>query len=306
MRGRNGVRREEASGAGRRAGRGTALGVSCLLLAAGLMAQVQASPSPSGGPGQVQIGPEELQPVPIPIPPKATKLLPNPPAAQIPGIIRQFIANETMDRQLLEHSYVYTESIDMQLVDDDGNPIGQSYQQTNQIMFTPNGQREIVCTWCPQSTLQDVQITEDDINDFFNMEMYAVPVHSVGEYNIDYIDHEQLEDLTAYRFSVRPKAILPGHRYFAGTVWVDDHYLQIVKSEGKAVPDQMDKHHHYTNIFLPFTTYRQLIDGQHWFPVYTSTNSHVGDARVKTVIQFKDYKRFGSSVTIQYQPLKKP
>lgn len=267
-------------------------GAGCWVVLALLACAAQA------GWAQVRMGPTPITPPAIPVPPPPAVRLPDPPAAQIPAIIQKFAANEAMSRQLLKHSYTYTESINMQLVDEDGNPIGQSYEQTNDINFTPDGQRQITCTWCPQPTLRDVLVTEEDIDDFFNMDMYAVAIQNLADYDIKYLDHEKLDELTAYRFSVRPKQIKKGQRYFAGTIWVDDHYLQVVKSEGKAVPDEFDKHGQPTNTFLPFTTYRQLIDKQHWFPVYTSTDAMLGDSHVKLVIQFKNYKRFGSSVRI--------
>lgn len=248
--------------------------------------------------GQVRIGPQPITAPPIPVPPPPAVRLADPPAAQIPEIIRKFAANEAISRQLLKHNYTYTESIDVYLVDDDGNPVGQSFEQTDDINFTPDGQREIICTWCPQPTLRDVRVTEEDLDDFFNMDMYAVAIQDLNDYDVKYLDHEKLDQLTAYRFSVRPKQIVKGHRYFAGTIWVDDQYFQVVKSVGKALPDEFDKHGQPENVFLPFTTYRQLIDKQHWFPVYTSTDSMLGDSHVKMVIQFKDYKRFGSTVRI--------
>ncbi len=250
----------------------------------------------------------------VPVPPPAKVRLPNPPPAQIANIIRQFTANETRNRALLAHNYTYTENISMHVLDQDGDPTGQHYAQTDDILFSPSGRREITCTWCPQSTLTNVVLTEDDLNDFFNMDMYSVRMEDLNDYNIRYVDHEKLEELTAYRFNIRPKQILKGHRYFAGTVWVDDHYLQIVKSEGLAVPDQFDKHGSPTNVFLPFTTYRQLIDGKYWFPVYTSTDAelpgfdgktYVSSQQIKMVIQFTDYKRYGSSFQIQYKPVAK-
>lgn len=250
--------------------------------------------------------------VPVPPPPAAADRLPNPSPARIQQIIRQFTANEGEDRALLAHNYVYTENIDMEVLDSDGDPTGQYYRQTDDIQFSPTGRRRIVCTWCPNPTLQNIQVTEDDIHDFFNMDMYAVDLQDLSDYDIRYMDHEKLEDLTAYRFRIRPKKMLKGQRYFAGTVWVDDHYFQVVKSEGKAVPDQFDKHGVPSNIFLPFTTYRQLIDGKYWFPVYTSTDSPFPDwdgktyagstYRIKMVIRFTNYRRFGTSIQIHYKP----
>mgnify|MGYP001388253715 CR=1 FL=1 len=244
----------------------------------------------------------------FPAPASTVKHLPDPPAAEIPQIIAKFTEKERIFRQLLKHSYTYTESIRVDTVDDDGNSTGD-YEQVNDIQFSNEGERRIVCTYCPQPTLRDIVITAEDIDDFFNTDMYTLSVDELPEYDVRYVDHEPLDQLTAYKFEIRPKQLVKGHRYFQGTVWVDDRDLAIVKSFGKAVPDEFDKHGRPTNTFLPFETYRQPIDGKYWFPVYTHTDAMLGDAHVKMVIRFKDYKQFRATsriVSIQAAPTTPP
>ena len=77
-----------------------------------------------------------------------------------------------------------------------------------------------------------------------------------------------MDEVTAYVFSLRPKAIEKGKQYFQGMVWVDDRDLQIVKSEGKQVPEIKMKHGE-ENLFPRFTTWREQIDGKFWFPTFT-------------------------------------
>jgi hypothetical protein len=225
------------------------------------------------------------------------KRLPDPPPSAIPGIIQRFSAKERLFRQLLKHNYTYTESIKVEELDDDGTPTG-AYEQTNDIQFTLEGQRQIVCTFCPQPSLKNISVTSEDIDDFFNMDMYTISVDELNQYDVRYVDHEPVDQLTAYVFEIKPKQIEKGHRYFQGKVWVDDRDIQIVKSVGKAVPDEFDKHGQPTNTFLPFETYRQEVDGKYWFPVYTHTDSMLGEQRVKIVIRFKDYKQFRATTRI--------
>jgi hypothetical protein len=58
------------------------------------------------------------------------------------------------------------------------------------------------------------------------------------------------------------------------------------------------------NQFPAFETYRQQIDGKYWFPVYTRADDVLhfrnGDVRVKMIIKYEDYKRFGSEVDIKF------
>ena len=88
------------------------------------------------------------------------------------------------------------------------------------------------------------------------------------DYDIKYLGHVKVDEITAYVFSTRPKEIQKNRQYFQGIVWVDDRDLQIVKSEGKQVP-QDKTHHGQENLFPRFTTWREQVDGKFWFPTYT-------------------------------------
>ncbi|MGH9395219.1 MAG: hypothetical protein ACRD1E_13680, partial [Terriglobales bacterium] len=198
----------------------------------------------------------------------------------------------------------YTESILMQELDDSGHPVGD-YQQVNDINYTPDGNRQIVCTFCPQPTLKRIGVTEQDITDMFNMNMYTLSVDELPQYNVAYVDHEPLDQITAYVFSVAPKQIVKGHRYFQGKVYVDDHDLMIVKTEGRVVPNEYDKHGNPTNTFLPFQVWRQQVDGKYWFPVYTLMQGSIPPGEgggpsipMRMVIQFTNYKQFRATTRI--------
>ena len=102
--------------------------------------------------------------------------------------------------------------------------------------------------------------------------------------------------------SIRPKELKKGRQYFQGTVWVDDRDLQIVKSEGKNVPELNTKKGE--NLFPRFTTYREQIDNVYWFPTYTTADDVLHfkneDVHIRVIIKYTDYKRFGSESKIIY------
>src|SRR5690348_1510600 len=79
----------------------------------------------------------------------AVKRLPDPSPAEIQKVITAFTTSERLFRQLLANNYTYTESILVQALDGDGNPTGD-FQQTNDIVYLPDGSRQIQCTFCPQ------------------------------------------------------------------------------------------------------------------------------------------------------------
>jgi hypothetical protein len=77
--------------------------------------------------------------------------------------------------------------------------------------------------------------------------------------------------LDLFVFDVTPKNADPKNikeRFFKGRIWVDDRDLMIVKVRGKAVPEGNQR-------FPTFETYREQIDGKHWFPTYTHSDEEL-------------------------------
>jgi hypothetical protein len=102
---------------------------------------------------------------------------------------------------------------------------------------------------------------------------------------------------------VRPRQILQGQRLFDGMLWVDKKDDSIVRLEGQAVPQIRSTKSE--NLFPRFTTLRELIDGQHRFPVYTYADDtlafRTGLQRVRMTIRYANYKRFGAESVIKYE-----
>jgi len=76
---------------------------------------------------------------------------------------------------------------------------------------------------------------------------------------------------------------------------VDDRDLQIVKSEGKQVPEVNNKKGQ-ENLFPRFTTYREQIDGKYWFPTFTMADDTLyfsnGPVHIKEILRYTNYKQF--------------
>ena len=112
--------------------------------------------------------------------------------------------------------------------------------------------------------------------------------------------------LHCYVFDIAPKQIVGKKRYFQGRIWVDDHDFQIVKTYGKAVPEIRDtkKKGKEEHLYPKFTTWREQIDNQYWFPTYTRADDtltfNTGDIHIREIVKYEDYKRFGSNVKILY------
>jgi hypothetical protein len=59
------------------------------------------------------------------------------------------------------------------------------------------------------------------------------------------------------------------------------------------------------NLFPKFTTWREQIDGQYWFPTYTRAEDtlkfSLGDIKIREIIKYTNYRRFGSKSRITYE-----
>jgi len=231
-------------------------------------------------------------------PPSSNVALPDPSPARIQQIIQAFAAKEKLFKQAREN-YTWHQVNKVQTLDADGNVTG-SYEQDWDILFDGNGQRIERVTYAPEDTLKGLIVTEQDIDSFRNVQPFVMTTDDLPEYEVKYLGHVHVDYITAYVFSVRPKEIKKGKQYFKGVIWVDDRDLQIVKAEGKPVPELTGKHGQ--NLFPRFTTWRQQIDGKYWFPTFTMANDTLyfnqGPIRIKEIIKYTNYKQFKSKVKI--------
>jgi hypothetical protein len=155
-------------------------------------------------------------------------------------------------------------------------------------------------TFAPMDTLNRITMSEQDYDDVRNVQPFVLTTTELPKYNVTYVGRQQVDDLATYVFDVAPKVIEKKQRYFQGRVWVESKDLQIVMTDGKAVPDIITKNNE--NVFPRFRTYRQNIEQGFWFPVYTRADDYLhfrsGDVHIRMTIRYSNYKRYGSTVKI--------
>lgn len=219
-----------------------------------------------------------------------------PPSQPVDEIIKRFAEREAEFKRERDN-YTYTQAFSIQTLDDDGRPDGE-YRMTSDIIFTPDGKRFEKVTYAPENTLRRILLTEQDLDDVRNVQPFVLTTTELPKYNIKYVGRQQVDELSTYVFDVGPKTIEKNQRYFQGRVWVDDKDLQIVMTDGKAVPDIITKNSE--NVFPRFRTYRQNIERGFWFPVYTRADDWLhfrgGDVHIRMTIRYSNYKRYGSTV----------
>jgi hypothetical protein len=216
-------------------------------------------------------------------------------------IIRRFAQHESQFKREREN-YTYSQSVTIQDAGPEG-PFDGLYRMDSDIIFTPQGKRIEQVTYAPQSTLQHLTLTQEDMSDLENVQPFVLTTEDLPKYDVTYKGREKVDELGTYVFQVAPKKIEKGQRYFQGTVWVDDHDFAVVKSDGKAVPEIGNQR------FPRFQTYRENIEADYWFPTYThiddvlhfprGKNSTVtDDVRIRMTMRYSNYKRYGATVKI--------
>jgi hypothetical protein len=216
-------------------------------------------------------------------------------------IIRRFAAKEKEFKKARDN-YTYTQTVKVQELDEDGN-IGGQHQLVEDVIFTPAGKRIEKVTFAPLDTLRKISLSPEDDQDLRSVQPFVLTSDDIAKYNVKYLGRQKVDELTTYVFSVDPKTMEKGQRYFSGQIWVDDRDLQIVKTYGKAVPDIKTKNGE--NMFPRFETYREQVDGKYWFPTYTHADDilrfSTGNVRIRMIVRYENYKYFGSQSTIKYE-----
>jgi hypothetical protein len=275
--------------------------LSCLCALSLSAAQQKGPMTPS--PGAVT-PPIAAPPKPAPAAPPAAMNTPapvaplGPPTVPIDQIIQKFAAREAQFK-IERDNFTYTQKFLVETLDSDGRPDGK-YQMNSEIVFTPEGKRYEHVTYAPPSTLQRITLSEQDFDDLENIQPFVLTTSELPKYDIKYVDHVPLDELTTYVFDVAPKKIEKNQRYFQGRIWVDDKDFEIVKTDGKAVPDI--RKGGQENVFPRFETFRENVEGNYWFPTYTRANDVLhfsnGDVPIRMTVRYENYKRFGVTVKI--------
>lgn len=215
-------------------------------------------------------------------------------------IIQKFAAKEAEFRKARE-DYTYRQSVKVEELDPSGRIVQGKWEEVEDIIFGPNKTRTEKVVYAPLNTLSFLILTPEDMQDLRSVQPFVLTTEELPKYDIQYIGKENVDEITCYKFSVKPKQLVKGDRYFQGDIWVDDRDLQIVKTYGKGVGYRKRGD---DNQFPNFETYREQIDGKYWFPTYTHANDTLhfknADQRVRMTVKYENYKRFGSESSVTF------
>jgi hypothetical protein len=217
-----------------------------------------------------------------------------------PGLLKKIAARETENARAREN-YTYRQSVTIQEFDDRGTVTGE-YREVRDITFSPNRVRYEQVIDPPRNTLTRIKLTPEDFADIRNIQPFFMTADQVSMYEGKYKGEETIDGVNCFVEYVRPRQILSTQRFFAGTLWVRESDLAVIRSEGQAVP-QIETLKQQ-NLFPHFTTIRREVDGKWLFPEesYADDTLFFRDwpQRIRIVIRYLNYKRFGAESTITF------
>jgi hypothetical protein len=233
---------------------------------------------------------------------------PTPPKGiTVDQIIQKMGARES-EFSAARDSYTFVQDVKFNTISDDTNQPDGEYHQVTTITFDKNGKREELVTFAPGSTIERVIMTENDFKDIEKRLPFILTTPELPDYTITYAGQQHVDELETFVFDVAPRTLVKGQRYFQGRIWVDQADKEIVLVNGLNVPQDTRPNH--ADLSPPFTTYYEQIDGKYWFPTYTKAEGTLHfppqngalseDVHVRTIIHYTDYKRYHTSVTIEY------
>jgi hypothetical protein len=223
-----------------------------------------------------------------------------PPSLPPTQIISAFTKKEDL-YQAERPLYSYRRTIRIQEFGPDGKPAGE-YNATYQGVRSSNGQLYEKALAAPESSLQYIQFEPDDAHYIGNVPAFPLTTDQLAKYNVKFLSSEKVDEIDCYIFEVHPRTLERKHPLFDGILWVDQKYLEVVKTYGKWVTD-LGPMRPGNLPFNMFETYRENVDGKYWFPNYSRSedvyklSSH--EVPVRVTIKWSDFKPFPATEVSQ-------
>jgi hypothetical protein len=227
-------------------------------------------------------------------------------------IIERFTTRESTFKAARQH-YGYTLDVTVQSLN--GATVDGTFHQESEFVPNEKGAPVEKMTFAPQNTLWRLSLTKDDLDDIRDRLPFVLTADHLSQYSITYVGRQHVDELDVYVFDVVPKNAKPANDKstnntndkrdkapsvnpaFKGRVWVDDHDFVIVKTCGKARPDENTgsrSRNAPANLSPTFVTYREQIDGKYWFTTYARADEFLhfpnGQVHIRELVKYSDYK----------------
>ena len=272
------------------------LALSLSILAAPVVFAQDATPGPMAPAPEHHVTRNEGVPEPV-----------APPSLPPAEIIQAFSKKEET-YQATRPQFSYRKTIHIQEFGPDGRPSGE-YLATYDAVRTGDGKFYERAVGPPQSSLQYLSFEPEDAEALTRVPAYPVTASQLSKYDVRYLNTEKVDEVDCYIFQVSPRTLDRQHPLFDGVIWVDQKYLEVVKTYGKWTTD-LGAIHPSTLPFDMFETYRENVEGKYWFPDYARADGTYKmkdrDIPIRVTIKWTDFKPFSAMAATPNAPAPPP
>ncbi|HEY6803250.1 MAG TPA: hypothetical protein VI306_06705 [Pyrinomonadaceae bacterium] len=223
---------------------------------------------------------------------------PPPPVARTAeSIVAAFVKSESQVRDAL-NQHTFKRDVVLQTIDANGQVTGE-YIRNSQFLFDDRGNRIEQVTYHPPSTIREMRITKEDIQDLAGAQLLGIDISETSKYKLTYAGEDRLDEKRVYVLLVEP-AVTPdphhmNNRFFVGTVWIDSNNFQILRVRGVVEP-------HGKQRFPTFETWREPQTAKFYLPTRTEADDVLHfpkyDVNYRIRVRYYDYKQFASKLKI--------
>jgi hypothetical protein len=216
-----------------------------------------------------------------------------PPSMPPAEIIQAFTKKEELYLNA-RPQFAYRKTIRIQEFGPDGRPAGE-YTATYDAVRSGDGKLYEKAIAAPESTLEYLSFEPEDVQGLTHIPAFPVTASQLSKYNVKYLSTEKVDEVDCYIFQVSPKTLERQHALFDGVIWVDQRFLEVVKTYGKWVTD-LGEVQPPTLPFSMFETYRENVEGKYWFPDYARADGMYKmkdhNVPIRVTIKWTNFKPF--------------
>ena len=220
----------------------------------------------------------------------------SPPEVEL--VLNKFAASEAEVREAL-NQHTFKRDVVLQTIGPNGEVTGE-YIRNSQFVFDNKGRRIERVLFHPKSTIREMRITKEDIQDLAGAQLLGIDITETTKYRLTYVGMETVDLKQLIAIDVNPLVAPNPHRmsdrFFVGRVWLDPSTFQIVKVKGIVEPQGKQR-------FPLFETWREPVKGTLSFPVRTEADDVLHfrntDVHYRIKVRYYDYQLFASRVTVK-------
>ncbi len=213
-------------------------------------------------------------------------------------IIQRFINAEIKQRSAL-NQHTFKRDVVLQTIGRSGEVTGE-YIRNSQFLFDDQGKRIERVLYHPASTIREMRITREDIQDLAGSQLLGIDINEVAKYQFRVDGRETLASREAIVLQVTPSIQPDPHRmaerFFVGRIWIDANTFQVIKTAGSVEPQGKQRFPH-------FETWREPIASWFIFPVRTTADDILRfparDVHYRISVRYYDYKLFACQISVR-------